>query len=99
MKRPYPVFSRISPAGVAEAAPGIEALQGRLIIDVQPFDARPLGDLGGSLDQSPSDATPLMVGMHGGVQDEGVVASVPGELDEADQPPAVVGADGRQAAV
>ena len=46
-------------------------------------------DLGGPLDQSPPDPTPLVVGMHGGVQDEGVVAAVPGELDEADQPAAV----------
>ena len=56
-------------------------------------------DLGGPLDQSPPDPTPLVVGMHGGVQDEGVIAAVPGELDEADQPAAVVGTDVGQAAV
>ena len=68
-----------------------------LEVDVQPLAARGLGFFGRDGDQPGADPVVLGAFGHQGVENEGVDAAVPGDVDEADEAFAVPGADPAQA--
>jgi len=73
-------------ASSAAAVLGIE-------VDVQPFASDVSGSVGGEADDRGSDPATLVVGTGLCVEQEGVIAAVPGDVDEADQ--CAVGEAGR----
>ncbi len=70
----------------------------RLEIDMQPLGAARAGNPHGFPDQLRGDALPAHVGVNAGVEKEGMNAAVPGDVDEADEPVVVIGADMGEAA-
>src|SRR6185437_11438317 len=83
--------------GGEAAAAEVERAEMVLEVDVQPLAARGLGFFGRDGDQPGAD--PVVLGAFGdqGVEDEGVDAAVPGDVDEADEAFAVPRADPAQA--
>lgn len=71
----------------------VEGLQVGLEVDVEPGAAGGTGFVGSGSDQGPTYALAAVGGVDGGVENEGVGAAVPGDLDEADQLVVVEGAD------
>jgi len=74
---------------------GVEVEAGQLVpeVDVQPLATGRLGLSRGEADDLGGDALALMVTSHLGIEQEGVVAPVPRDVDEADEGP--VGVTGR----
>jgi hypothetical protein len=68
-----------------------------LEVDVQPLAACRPGLVGGDGDQPGTDTVVLGTFGYQGVEDEGVDASVPGDVDEAGEALCVPGADPAQA--
>jgi hypothetical protein len=75
----------------------VETPQARLVINVQPFNAALPGQVRRPPHELLPDLSPLLLGMHRGVEKEGVGPAIPREVDEADQTFGVVGADVNQA--
>lgn len=84
--------------GRPEAAGAIEGSQVRLEIDMQPLGAALPGNPRGFPDQLRGDALPAHVGVNAGVEKEGMNATIPGDIDEADEAAVVIGADMGKAA-
>lgn len=63
----------------------IERLQVGFVVDVQPLAARGGGLIGEGLHEGASDASPLVAGVHGGVQGEGMGPAIPASMDEPDE--------------
>ncbi len=84
--------------GWPETAGAIEGSQMRLEIDMQPFGAALAGNPRGFPDQLRGDALPAHVGVNAGIEKEGMNAAIPGDIDEADEPVVVIGADMGEAA-
>jgi len=74
----------------------IKRLQMGFIVDVQPLAACGGGLIGEGLHERTSDASPLVVRVHDGVQNEGVGPAVPASVDEPDERVDVEGADPAQ---
>lgn len=70
----------------------------RFEIDVQPMGAPIPGKHGGFVYQARGDALPAQSRMHASIQDEGMNAAIPCHIDEADQLPAFISPDMREAA-
>jgi hypothetical protein len=68
-----------------------------LEVDVQPLAARGLGFFGRDGDQPGADPVVLGAFGHQGVENEGVDAAVPGDVDEADEAFGIPRADPAQA--
>ena len=64
-----------------------------LEVDVQPMGAALPGNPFGLLHEARRDALPAKVRMNAGIEDEGVNATVPGDVDEADDRVVLVGTD------
>jgi hypothetical protein len=59
---------------------------------VQPLPAAFAAELGGALDQSRAEALPLHVRVHGRIEQESMTAAVSRDVDVADEPLPVIGA-------
>src|SRR5262245_53515125 len=81
-----------------KAAVAIKAGQMWLVIDMQPVYTALACHYRGLAHQRATNPTALPVGVYGRVQQKGVDAAIPGHIDKADQPVALVCADICQAA-
>src|SRR5947199_3337352 len=79
--------SRSEPTGRVECG------EMRLEIDVEPACAALAGEVDGGLDEACADAAMPVIGMDGDVEDGGMAAAIPGDIEETDQPRAGIGAD------
>lgn len=70
----------------------------RLEIDMQPFGAALASEVRRLADHARRDALPSHVGMDRCIEDEGMDAAIPGDVDEADEPVVLIGADMTEAA-
>ena len=70
----------------------------RLVVDMHPGGATIAGDLDGALDEAGADAAAAMAGVNGWIEQEGVDAAVPRDIDIADQSFTFIGAQMNQAA-
>jgi hypothetical protein len=72
--------------GLSEPARlAVEVVEVGVVVDVEPVTACTGGLFGGAADQACADTSPLTGEVDERIQDEGVNASVPAELDEADE--------------
>lgn len=69
----------------------------RFEVYVEPFDAASPGFGGGAADEFSADASQALVGVHRDVEEKGVPAAVPGDVDETDQDLLLVGAEVEEA--
>src|SRR5690606_25509243 len=76
-----------------EAAGAVEGFKVRLEIDMQPGRALVAGKGRRFGDECGGDALAAPVRIDAGIKDEGVVAAVPGDVDESDECVAGIGAD------
>jgi len=81
-----------------ETAGAVEAGQVRFEIDMQPFGAALTSEARCLPNHARRDPLPAHVGVDRCIEDEGVDAAVPGDIDETDEPVVVVGADMGEAA-
>ena len=70
----------------------------RLEINVQPFGAARSREVDGTPDETRADAATPVFRMDGGVEDGGMSAAIPGNVDETDKSRAVMGAEMAKAA-
>lgn len=70
----------------------------RLEINMQPLGATLGGRLTGQFEQTNADAPTAIIRIHAGIENEGVRPTIPGDVDEADQQLAIIGADMGQTA-
>ncbi len=85
--------------GRAKATGTVERFQRLLVINVEPFRTAFLGKGCRLPNQCRSDTSPLVVVMNGGIEQKGMRASVPRDIDEADEAIVVVRADPSQTAL
>lgn len=83
-----PSISQADQAGRrrGETKSAIEAGEMRFEIDMQPFGSALASQSFCSFDQSACDASPPKFRIDAGIEDEGVTAAIPGDIDETDQP-------------
>src|SRR5690606_29062334 len=83
---------------LAEAAGAVEGFEMRFEIDVEPVCAAYRSRFRRPHHQLRRDTAAAMARHDAGVEDEGVAAAVPGDVDEADEAIAVIGAEMGEAA-
>lgn len=72
--------------GWLKSAGLVERFERWFVVDVQPLDSAPASSLSRLENQLAPNAAPLEIAVNGGVEQKGVNAAVPGEIDISGQP-------------